>query len=171
MEDVSNSNEGDVHAGSEISPQLPPLQSDHQSTNDVPLSWASRPPDDEGPWHRPPSIIPPLPSSWQFESSITEQKIKAIPSIQHRSFDLILIFIITPCSSLPPQFNPHRSNWTELIQQQQIPILLPYELSPLLSPLIIYTGIHQLRSNNSMHNPVWHALLILPHQRIPENRP
>ena len=69
MEDVSNSNEGDVHAGSEISPQLPPLQSDHQSTNDVPLSWASRPPDDERPWHRPPPIIPPLHSSWQFESS------------------------------------------------------------------------------------------------------
>ena len=72
---------------------------------------------------------------------VTEQKINAIPSIQHRSFDLILIFIITPCPS-PPPFNHHRSNWTELIQQQQIPILLPYKLSPLLSPLIIYTGIH-----------------------------
>ncbi len=169
MEDVSNSNEGDVHAGSEISPQLPPLQSDHQSTNDVPLSWASRPPDHEGPWHRPPPIIPPLHSSWQFESSNgTEDKrhsfhstpeFRSHPYFHHHSLPV------------PPPFNHHRSNWTELIQQQQIPILLPYKLSPLLSPLIIYTGIHQLRSNNSMHNPVWHALLILPHQHIPENRP
>ncbi len=36
---------------------------------------------------------------------VTEQKINATPSIQHRSFDLILIFIITPCP-LPP-FNHH----------------------------------------------------------------
>jgi hypothetical protein len=34
---------------------------------------------------------------------VTEQKINTIPSIQHRSFDLILIFIITPCPSPPFQ--------------------------------------------------------------------
>jgi len=83
MKDVSNSNEGDVHAGSEISPQLPPLQTDHQSTNDVPLSLASRPPADDRPWHHPPPIIPPLHSSWHFESSNgTEDKRHSFHSTQ-----------------------------------------------------------------------------------------
>ena len=85
---------------------------------------------------------------------VTEQKINAIHSIQHESLDLILIFIITPCPPLPPPFNHHPSNLTELIQHQQFPIILPHALSPLLSPLVIYTGIHRLRSNNSMNNPV-----------------
>ena len=81
MKDVSNSNEGDVHAGSEIAPQLPPLQNDHQSTNDVPLSPESCPPADEGLWHHPPPIIPPICSSWHFESSNgTEDKCHSLHS-------------------------------------------------------------------------------------------
>lgn len=83
MKDVSNSNEGDVHAGSEIAPQLPPLQNDHQSTNDFPLSPESCPPADERPGHCPPPIIPPICSSWHFDSSNgTEDKRHSFHSTQ-----------------------------------------------------------------------------------------
>lgn len=67
---------------------------------------------------------------------VTEQKINAIPSIQHRSFDLILIFIITPCPSPPFQsssikldgINPTTTNTNPSSIQIVPPVIPPHHI-------------------------------------------
>ena len=70
MKNACDSNGGDAHTGSEMSPPPPhPLRSNNTNANSVVLSSTPHLPSNNPLWHRPPPTLPPFCSSWQFEPS------------------------------------------------------------------------------------------------------
>ena len=140
MKNACDSNGGDAHTGSEMSPPPPhPLRSNNTNTNSVVLYSTPHLPSNNPLWHRPPPILPAFCSSWQFEPSYATA---------------------SNCSHIDYKYNQHSNHSsTQDSSTHSPPIFAPYQKSSIANNRMNLTTTNTIVRPNQA-SPLFSTLII-----------